>query len=217
MHAIWSEYLPVFLLGFSSLLPLINPFGTAVIVEPYFSGLAQAQRRHYALRIVTCSFVLGAVTLHAGSVVLSFMGVSIPATQAAGGIVIALLGYGLLNRADVDKDSDGERSDLASSVFYPISFPLTLGPGGISTLIALSAHVHHQGQGYLTAKLLVLTIALFVVLMLAYLCFVYNNRISSRMGGNGNQVLNRLMAFLVFCIGIQMAATGIMGLVKAYQ
>lgn len=214
MNMHWSDLLPVFLLGFSSLLPLVNPFATAMIVEPYFSGVSQAQRRQYALRIVSYSFVLGTATLYTGSAVLAFMGVSIHATQTAGGIVIALLGYGLLNRPDIDKSSGGERADLAASVFYPISFPLTLGPGGISTLIALSAHVHQEGQGLLTTKLLVLVAALFTVLAMAYFCFVNYSLISARMGSNGNQVLGRLMAFLVFCIGIQMAATGVMGLVK---
>lgn len=209
-----TEYLPVFLLGFSSLLPLINPVGTAMIVEPYFSGLTQPQRRHYAMRIVLNCFVMGLLTLHVGSAVLRFMGVSISATQTAGGIVIALLGYGLLNRADVDKSDSSEKTGLASSVFYPISFPLTLGPGGISTLIALGAHVNRGGPAWMSPKLLVLSLALLAVLSLSYVCFVNNNRISARMGANGNQVLNRLMAFLVFCIGIQMAASGILGLAK---
>ena len=215
MHTNWSEYLPIFVLGFSSLFPLINPIGTAMIIEPYFKGIDNSQRRHYALRIVMYAFFMGAVTVHVGSAVLSFMGVSIPATQTAGGIVIALLGYGLLSRADVDKSDDSEKASLERSVFYPISFPLTLGPGGISTLIALSAHLKHDGPGFFSPKLAVLTAALFTVLLLAYLCFVYNDKISSRMGTTGNQVLNRLMAFLVFCIGIQMAFNGVMGLIKA--
>jgi multiple antibiotic resistance protein len=215
MVADWSTLLPTFLLGFSSLFPLINPVGTAFIVQPYFSELDDAARRRYVIRIVVICFVMGLVALHLGSYVLKLMGVSIPATQTAGGIVIAILGFNLLNSAETSPADVQSGHKIDESIFYPLSFPLTLGPGGISTLIALSAHVHNPRDNWLSVEMLAVTLSLLVVLVIAYFCFFNATKVVRRLGPNGSQVLNRLMSFLVFCIGIQMTFSGIMGLIKA--
>ena len=210
-----SDLLPTFLLGFSSLFPLINPIGTAFIIQPYFSNLDDAARRRYVLRIVLICFVMGLVALHLGSFVLKLMGVSIPATQTAGGIVIAILGFNLLNSTAASGTDVVSGNRLEDSIFYPLSFPLTLGPGGISPLIALSAHVHSQTGNWLSPKMTAITLSLLVVLVIAYFCFFNATRLVRKLGPNGSQVVNRMMSFLVFCIGIQMTFTGVMALIKA--
>ncbi len=215
MSTALSDLLPTFLLGFSSLFPLINPIGTAFIIQPYFSALDDVARRRYVLRIVFICFVMGLVALHLGSFVLKLMGVSIPATQAAGGIVIAILGFKLLNSEATTSTTVACDTKIDDSIFYPLSFPLTLGPGGISTLIALSAHVHSQTGNWLSPKMTAITLSLLVVLVIAYFCFFNATRLVRRLGPNGSQVVNRMMSFLVFCIGIQMTFTGVMALIRA--
>ena len=215
MNAELTNYLPTFLLGFSSLFPLINPVGTALIIQPYFEGLDAASRKQHAFRIVLICFLMGFITLHIGSYILKFMGVSIPATQTAGGIVIAVLGFNLLNSQAASSDVDDAKRNIDDSTFYPLSFPLTLGPGGLATLIALSAHVHSDRDNFLSPKMTAITLSLFIVLLIAYFCFANTSKLVKRMGANGSQIMNRLMSFLVFCIGIQMAFTGVMGLIKA--
>ncbi len=215
MSADLSDLLPTFLLGFSSLFPLINPIGTAFIIQPYFSSIDDATRRRDVLRIVVICFVMGLVALHLGSFVLKLMGVSIPATQTAGGIVIAILGFNLLNSSAASGADVVSGSRVEDSIFYPLSFPLTLGPGGISTLIALGAHVHGDSGNWLSPKLTAITLSLLVVLVIAYFCFFNASRLVRKLGPNGSQVVNRMMSFLVFCIGIQMTFTGVMALIKA--
>ena len=215
MSADLSDLLPTFQLGFSSLFPLINPFGSAFIIQPYFSSIDDATRRRDVLRIVVICFVMGLVALHLGSFVLKLMGVSIPATQTAGGIVIAILGFNLLNSTATSGADVVSGSRVENSIFYPLSFPLTLGPGGISTLIALSAHVHGETGNWLSPKTTAITMSLLVVLVIAYFCFFNATRLVRKLGPNGSQVVNRMMSFLVFCIGIQMTFTGVMALIKA--
>ena len=215
MSTYLSGLLPTFLLGFSSLFPLINPIGTAFIIQPYFSSLDDAARRRYVIRIVVICFLMGTVALHLGSYVLKLMGVSIAATQTAGGIVIAILGFNLLNSATTESTDVASGKKIDDSIFYPLSFPLTLGPGGISTLIALSAHVHSQQDHFFSPKMVAVTGSLLAVLVIAYFCFFNASKLVRRLGPNGSQVMNRMMSFLVFCIGIQMTFTGIMGLIKA--
>jgi multiple antibiotic resistance protein len=207
--------LTTFLFGFSSLFPLINPVGTAFIIQPYFADLDDAARRRYVTRIVLICFVMGLIALHLGSYVLKLMGVSIPATQTAGGIVIAILGFNLLNSTQTSNTDVMSGNKLDDSIFYPLSFPLTLGPGGISTLIALSAHVHRPHDNLLSPAMLAVSCSLLAVLVIAYFCFFNATNVIRRLGPNGSQVLNRLMSFLVFCIGIQMTFSGIMSLIKS--
>ena len=215
MSADLSDLLPTFLLGFSSLFPLINPIGTAFIIQPYFSSIDDASRRRYVLRIVLICFLMGLVALFLGSFVLKLMGVSIPAIQTAGGIVIAILGFNLLNSTSAHGPDVVAGSRIENSIFYPISFPLTLGPGSISTLIALSAHVHSDAGTLFSPKIVATIVSLVVVLVIAYFCFYNASRLVQKLGPNGSQVVNRMMSFLVFCIGIQMTFTGVMALIKA--
>lgn len=214
MNPVLSSLMTTFLFGFSSLFPLINPVGTAFIIQPYFATLDDAARRRVVIRIVVNCFVMGVVALHLGSYVLKLMGVSIPATQTAGGIVIAIMGFNMLNSVQTDNPDIAPNNSLEKNLFYPLSFPLTLGPGGISTLIALSAHVHKPQGHLLSAELTAITLSLVAVLVIAYFCFFHASQVVYRLGANGSQVLNRLMSFLVFCIGIQMTFAGIMALIK---
>lgn len=205
-----ATHFSLFVLGFSSLFPLINPIGTALIVNPYFTGATRKQRKAYSISIVLSCFVLGLAALFLGGWVLKLMGISISTTQMAGGLLIARLGMGLLNSEAHSDMNPVPPTKVQSALFYPISFPLTLGPGGISVLIALSAHA--QTTADMTENILrmiVFAASLFAVLVVTYFCFVYSDTVIRRIGPSGSLVLDRLMAFIVFCIGIQMLLTGL--------
>jgi len=205
----WLNQISLFVLGFSSLFPLINPIGTALIVNPWFKGLLPAERRRTSLAIALYSFGLGLAALFGGSWVLKFMGISVASTQMAGGLIIGRMGLALLNAGPKDdEDRDGRRS-LGDSLFYPLAFPLTLGPGGVSVLITLSAHAHVPDPAETFMRMAVLSISLLGTLIITWFCFVYSEVVIRRIGSSGSLVMNRLMAFIVFCIGIQMFVAGL--------
>lgn len=213
MNFDFSQYASIFLLGFSSLFPLINPIGTAFILQPYLGVLDKTTRNKLALRVVINCFLMGIITLHFGSYVLELMGVTIPATQTAGGIVISIMGFKLFS-SDSSSNTNNQPENIdANSSFYPMAFPLTLGPGGISTLIALGAHVHEKDHLF-SIKMAAISIALLVILVIAYVCFTNTAVLMKKLGPNGSQIMNKMMSFLVFCIGLQMTFTGIMGLIQ---
>ncbi len=204
------EQLPLFLLGISSLLPLINPIGTAFILDPYFANLDLKSRKEFSFAIAFYCLILGLGTLALGSWCLKFMGISIPTTQVAGGFVIAKMGLGMLTARSQENDDPKEGlANVRASLFYPMAFPLTLGPGSVSTLIALSAHAHSTDLSESWLHMGVLALSLLTVCVLTYFCFVYSRVIIERLGPSGSLVINRLLAFLVFCIGIQMIVTGL--------
>ncbi len=211
MH--WLEYVSLFTLGFSSMFPLINPVGTALIINPELSHDSLDERKKNSFSIVMICFIMGVVTLFAGSWFLRFMGVSIPTTQMAGGILLARMGMMLLS-VEGDTDSKGSnQSDIGETLFYPLAFPLTLGPGGLATLITLSAHAHTVNITETLVRMGVIAASLAAILVITYFCFSYTHVLIKRIGHSGSRALNRLMAFVVFCIGIQMF---ILGLTRTY-
>lgn len=205
----WLEYISLFTLGFSSIFPLINPVGTSLIVNPALSHTSMPVRRANSLHIVMICFAMGIATILVGSWFLKFMGISISTTQMAGGIILARMGLMLLGTEGEADSEDSNKSDVGETLFYPLAFPLTLGPGGIATLITLSAHAHSDELSETFVKMGVIALALGAVLIITYFCFSYTHVLIERIGKSGSRALNRLMAFVVFCIGIQMFVVGL--------
>lgn len=205
----WTDLASLFTLGFTSLFPLINPVGTALIIDPFFAHGSFEERKAHTRTICLYVFVLGVCALLSGSWVLRFMGVSIPVTQLGGGLIIARMGLQMLSAESNEEKSAPDPSAIKSSLFYPLTFPFTLGPGGISALVTLSAHAHGEDLAETLIQQGVLTASLLAVVIVTYFCFIYSRSVIGRIGAQGSLVLNRLMAFLVFCIGLQVAITGL--------
>src|SRR5579872_4070271 len=127
-----------FLLVYAALFPIVNPIADA----PLFLGLTQfctdAQRNLLARRVALNSFFLLVGSLFVGSHVLEFFGISLPVVRVGGGLVVTAFGWKLLNEdnATIEKNardaSDREEADPALDAFYPLTMPLTVGPGSIS-------------------------------------------------------------------------------------
>lgn len=204
-----------------TLLPILNPFGIA----PVFANLIGEVPRQVENRIarqvaINCWFLLvGAIFI--GSHVLSFFGISLPIVRIGGGLLVAVSGWRLLSDSgqeasipkQVAKTYDDELSneELKARSFYPISFPLTVGPGTIAASITLGANtparlvdwVMSIGSAALGSALTVLVV---------YLCYRSANKMVSLLGRLGTMVVLRLSAFILLCIGIQIFWSGFTGL-----
>ena len=205
--------------------PVINPIGSAFIVSQYFDGLSKAERRNIVKKIAFYAFLLCAITLFTGHWILELFGITVPIIQLAGGIMICKLGWELLssktNTADADKEAAGVSGkvlkNLRNKIFYPITFPIIAGAGTISVIFTLSAHTSNNNvMHYLINTGAILT-AITIMCLLVYFCYVNANRLVDYLGSNSEQVVNRIMAFLIFCVGLQIAVGGITSLIKLYS
>lgn len=221
MGIVWRH----FALGFSALLPLINPLGSALV----FLGLVGIQPKEVykslARQIAINMVLFLAVIELIGSYLLSFFGISLPIVQLAGGIVVAAIGWGVLNQTG---DNDSSKSAVAeagsqamstksfeSSTFYPLMFPITAGPGSLVVMLTLSAHTM-EGTS-LTDTLLArvgLMIAVLVLSALVYLCYGYAPQIAARISPTTVHGILRVIAFILLCIGVQIAWNGLEALLK---
>lgn len=216
MHAL-HVFLHLAVAGIIALFAPVNPVGTALVVNPFFEHLDEKERHRAASKVTTYSLMLCLAVLLVGSWFFKLFGISLPVVQLAGGIVICHMGWQLLgsdNRAlDAAAAPAPAPADLDDRLFYPIAFPMTTGPGTIAVLLTLSANAHAtRGSSYF-ANLGALVVALLITCLMVYICFAYAPEFLKRVGPKGGMVLNRISAFLVFCVGLQIATDGITNLI----
>jgi len=211
-------FLQLVFVGFLALFPAVNPVGSAFIVDPLLTGLDHMQRRAATKKIAFYCLIICTVSIIAGSYILKLFGISIPIVQLCGGVMICRMGWQLLTSEDGiqkgNKETARPSGEIENLLFYPIAFPMTTGAGTISVLLTLSAHGEDTDITKHLVKLGALFIAIVLICILIYICYVNTPRLIRRLGPRGEQIVNKLSAFLVFCIGMQIASAGIRSLLK---
>jgi multiple antibiotic resistance protein len=209
----------VVLLAIGALLPIVDPLGGAPIYLALTEGLSSEQRNRMSKAVAINSFLLLIVSALIGAYVLDFFGLSIPAVQVAGGIVVFAIGWQLLNSPNsapaIERNPPTPPSpeDLQQRAFYPMTMPLTVGPGSISVAITLGANPHPEFRASLAAAA-AHAVGVLIVSLTVYLCYRYAERILRKLGKTGTGVVVRLSAFILLCIGVQICWNGVHALVE---
>lgn len=214
------SYIHLIFLGFVSLFPPVNPFGTALIIEPFFAHLSPSERRWASTKIAFYCFSICVVSIFFGGVFFEFFGISIPVVQLAGGIVICTMGWKALyadsSSVDGNKDVTPKRPTSLASVkpllFFPLAFPTTTGAGTISVLLTLSANSYHADHMTHFKNLTVIVFAALLMCILVFISYYFAPTIIRKFGDQGREIMNRLSGFLMFCVGLQIFVNGIIGL-----
>lgn len=205
-HRVGTE----FLLGFVTLLSIINPLGISFVFFDMSHWLSQAERTSLARRISVYSFIVILASLITGSTILAFFGISLSALRIAGGLSVAAAGWTMLNAVPVHAREHREAMDTApvtEMAFFPFTVPLTTGPGTIAAAIALGANefVIRNASGFGLAALLVsVTVSLII-----FLTYSHASTVAGWIGAEGTRVVTRLSAFLLLCVGVQIMLTGV--------
>lgn len=201
-----------------ALFPVVNPVGTALIVMPYLSRLDDAGKRR-AVRLITLyAFCICTVTLLAGQWILKLFGLSIPVVQLAGGIMICRTGWEMLSPGGgampAEQGGSGDvlaaqqRNNIDDLLFFPLTFPLTTGAGTISVLLTLSAHGADTDLARQALHTGAIMLAVIAMCTMVYIFFLNTQRIRNYLGSRGEAIVNRLIAFFIFCVGLQIASSG---------
>ena len=209
-----------FILALSALLPLINPIGSALVFLGLVGDEPAEVYRQLARKIAVATFGFLVVIEFLGSHLLNFFGISLPIVQVMGGIVIAATAWALLFERDANASNRGkhqeiegsapiEDDDLSGKIFYPFTFPITAGPGTLVVTITLSAHASVSSligtaEGYSGIALAAAVLAVSV-----YLCYGYAPRLIKAVSPATVHGILRVMAFILMCIGAQIAWNGL--------
>lgn len=215
-----STALNAFALVYAGLFPIVNPVGSAPIFLRLTQPYGDAQQRILARGVGLNSFALLLGSLFIGSHVLEFFGITLPIVRVAGGLVVAAFGWRLLHAGEETEDRRSAADStpgVAIDAFYPLTMPLTVGPGSISVAITLGsqrpsdtsnlAQVAALGCGAV-AGLAAIAVTIFA-------CYRFAGDIVRALGERGTRVVMRLSAFILFCIGIQIVWNGYTALTRA--
>jgi multiple antibiotic resistance protein len=208
------------LVTLAALLPIVNPLGTAPIFLAMSADLPGDARRHLATVVARNAFVLLAAAMLFGSYVLAFFGISLPVVRVAGGLVLLSSGWRLLHAGETPDAppspvADAWQREVASRGFYPLTFPLTIGPGSISIAVTLGA----RGAGRPFSPVGVVTdlIGVTIVALTVYLSYRFASRLIASLGETGTNVFLRLSAFILLCVAVAILWSGIVGLVETLR
>ncbi len=204
-----------FLLAFTALFSIVNPLSGAFIFFGATQGLDSKVRKHLSRWVAIYAFCIVAASLYIGAYVLSFFGISIPVLRVAGGIIVSMSGWRMLTEPDVTEQRRSEapypRSiDVPPSrlAFYPLTMPLTTGPGTISVAVSIGAGRPSGLHAALLAFFVETLAAVALIAALVYALYRHSSRIAELIGPTGTTIIVRLSAFLLFCIGIQVFWNG---------
>ncbi|QHE88366.1 MarC family protein [Hydrogenophaga sp. BPS33] len=210
-----------FLFAFAALLPILNPAATAPIFLSLTEGASPSIRTTLARRIARNMFALMVGSMLVGSYVLDFFGISLAIVRVGGGLIVASSAWKLLTTDHLSEDS---RVSLAEAftperarrqAFYPLTFPISCGPGSIAAAITVGVSLHSPRIGIQLAHVGGGIVALFAIGILLYLAFRYAQRLLRPLGEAGTIIFLRLSAFILLCLGVQIVWDGVSELLRS--
>ncbi|MHB1678108.1 MAG: MarC family protein [Sulfuriferula sp.] len=213
-----------FALAFAALLPLINPLASAFVFLGLVGIEPPAVYQSLALRIAINTVIFLAVIELIGSTLLAFFGISLPIVQVSGGFVLAAMGWSLLNEKDAQPNAEttlaveptpagNSQTSLEQKVFYPFTFPVTAGPGCIVVMLTLSAHASKDSISDNILAHVGVLLAIIALSILVYFAYAYAPRITRAVSPATAHGILRVVAFVLLCIGVQIAWNGLDSLV----
>lgn len=213
----FAEVAKSILLIISALFPIVNPIGGSPVFLALTQDYTTDTRKLLARSVAINSFILLVVSYLIGTHILAFFGISIPVVQVGGGLVVISTGWSILKQKDPDSKEEVHRTvnpnDVFRNAFYPLTLPLTVGPGSISIAITLGANAPRHLGANLLAILAALIGSGFVAASV-YLFYGYSDRMAKVVGTTGMNVILRLSSFLLVCIGVQILWNGLSALLK---
>ncbi|GAA4504372.1 MarC family protein [Gluconacetobacter tumulicola] len=229
LHAIpslgWKDVLSVFsntfLLAFPALFSIVNPIGASLIFSQVTAGWERSESLVLARTVAFYSAGLLIASIWAGSAILAFFGITVDSLRIAGGLVVAVRAWSLLQapeEAAARKEKQAMQGGRTVAVpswtemaFFPMTMPFTVGPGSIAVAIALSAS-RPASPAWLIFYLAV-SVAAIAVAATVWLAYAYAERLVVMLGVTGARIVSRLAALILLCIGVQILSAGIEGLV----
>jgi multiple antibiotic resistance protein len=202
---------------FMGFFAIMNP----VANTPVFLGLTAdddaGTRRKIAAKALLVSAVIIVIFCAAGKIIFTLFGITLPAFRVTGGILVALVGFHMLQGGEHStvqhpSDEDKKKSlDAALQVaITPLAMPILAGPGTIATAM------NYASAGTLTEFVVTIS-AFFVLCAITYVFFLSGERLVKYIGDNGVKVITRLMGLILAVIGVQMLIHGIGGAVTAFS
>jgi multiple antibiotic resistance protein len=205
--------LAAFALTVAGLFPIVNPLESAPFFLALTKSLPTVERNALARSVAINGFALLLGSMALGPWLLEFFGIQLPVVRIAGGLVVTALGWKLLTQEQWSDHADTAMNQDPSGrvgAFYPLTMPLTVGPGSMSVAITIGSR---KPDGPFDLFDFALRAAgafagLVAIAISIYVAYRFAANIARMLGASGVEVLVRLSAFILMCIGIEIIWQG---------
>ena len=214
-----TRFAQFFALSFSALFPVINPIGSALMFLGIV-GVTDARVYKTLARKIAVSTALFLLLIDAGgATVLKLFGISLPVVQLAGGLVLAAMGWSLLNQKDAAGAHDPspkvpDTASLQGKIFYPLTFPLTAGPATLVVMLTLSAHASRGKLLHIVVAQAGVVTGMLLMCITVFIAYAWAPRITAKVSPSTAHGILRVIAFVLLCIGVQIAWNGLSSLLS---
>lgn len=193
--------------SFGAFFAIMNPFVNLPIFLSLTSAYSVKQQRTLAIKISLFSLVMCAVILVGGQQIINFFGITVNEFRIAGGIVLAHIAWTMLNGAENTahhgtSDEQSQMADLNALAFYPMTFPMIVGPGTIATIIIYAGHAADGGS------LLSVGIVVAAVLLLLFFVLYFASFFGTVLTSTMRVIMTRLMGMILLAIAVDMIVNG---------
>ena len=202
-----------------ALFPIVNPIGNTPIFLSLTDGLSARGRTVLARAIALNGLTLILISIFIGTHILAFFGISLPVVQVGGGLVVISTGWALLRRPNDDETGASharrERNEAGYSrqAFYPLTLPLTVGPGSIAVAITVGAN-RPEGSEWRWPLIGGMLLGSLLIAASIYLSYRFAERLGRTLGDSAMNVIIRLSSFILVCIGVQILWNGLSALLR---
>jgi multiple antibiotic resistance protein len=206
------------LLILSAIFPIVDPLGGSPFFLALTEGYGSEARKALSWRIALDSFVLLIGSYFIGTYILAFFGISLPVVQVGGGMVLVAMGWAALMENDEGCDKGSRKAiepqEVLHRAFYPLTLPLTVGPGSISVAITLGANAARRHALH-PLTMLTAVVGFALIAMSIFLCYGFADRLARTLGRTAMTVITKLSSFLLVCIGVQIGWNGVKELLES--
>jgi multiple antibiotic resistance protein len=207
------------LLVVGALFPIVNPIGNTPIFLSLTRGLTAQQRTTLARMIALNGLILILTSIFVGTHILAFFGISLPVVQVGGGLVVISTGWALLRQPNDDETPESaarrecSEDNYSRQAFYPLTLPLTVGPGSISVAITVGAN-RPEGSEWHWPLIGGMLLGSALISAAIYLSYRFAERIGRTLGDSAMNIMIRLSSFILVCIGVQILWNGLSALLR---
>ncbi|AOB27021.1 MULTISPECIES: MarC family protein [Bordetella] len=214
----YNEYVLVFGRSFffalATLLPFLNPPAITPIFWTLTEGASKQTRAQLSKRVAINVALMMIGAMIAGNVVLSFFGISLAIVRVGGGMLVIYSAWRLVNSPDADTSRHAQMAEsftpemAQARAFYPLTFPISCGPGTIAACITVGASLRDENHMLSLARLAGSLPGVALVAFTLFICLRFAAQMLHRLGDNGTAVFMRLSAFIMLCLGVQIFWSG---------
>ncbi|MBW0454381.1 MAG: NAAT family transporter [Candidatus Kinetoplastibacterium crithidii] len=212
-----------FLFTLATLLPFLNPPAIAPIFLSMTEGASPETRLMLAKKVGINVAIMLISTMLVGNGILMLFGISLPIVRLGGGMLIMYSAWNLVTAADDNNSSDKDNQANSMSLeaansrsFYPLTFPVTFGPGAIAGAITVGVSLIDEQLSIMVLRLSGAIPAILLATFALYICMKFSAQMLNKLGKSGTAVFMRLSAFIMLCLGVQICWVGIQGLVNTF-